>query len=127
MVLNVINPSDNILEPDEGEYVIVSQCFSAQVDQPLNRSAQFTVEISNSSSAVSGMDYHGITQNITIPDGFYGYFSTCLNTTILGNDRFDGIRRVVYNITVLSVFDDVSDPLPVLNILEDDGKLSAQY
>lgn len=125
VILNVLNPVEHILEPDGGENVTVTECFSAQVDQQLNRAAQFKVDISNSSSAVLGSDYSSGSQYIVIPANFSGYFMTCLNTTVLGNDRFDGLRRVVYNITALSIFDDVSDPLPVINILEDDGKLFA--
>ena len=121
MSLNVLNPVENILEPDDGEYVIVNQCVSAQLDYPLDRDAEFEFNISDTSTAEVGYDFDITSQNITIPTNFSGYFSVCLNTTVFGNDIFDGIRKIVYTITPLSVYDIATD-MPVINILENDGK-----
>ena len=119
--LNVLNPVENILEPDDGEYVIVTQCISAQLDYPLDRDAEFEFNISDTSTAEVGYDFDITSQNITIPANFSGHFSVCLNTTVFGNDIFDGIRKIVYTITPLSVYDIATD-MPVINILENDGK-----
>ena len=119
--LNVLNPVENILEPDDGEYVIVTQCISAQLDYPLDRDAEFEFNISDTSTAEVGYDFDITSQDITIPANFSGYFSVCLNTTVFGNDIFDGIRKIVYTITPLSVYDIATD-MPVINILENDGK-----
>ena len=122
--LNVLNPVENILEPDDGEYVIVTQCVSAQLDYPLDRDAEFV--ISDTSTAEVGYDFN--TQNITIPANFSGYFSVCLNTTVFGNDVFDGIRKIVYNITAaLSVYDIAANPILVITILDNNSECTCAH
>ena len=117
--LNVLNPVENILEPDDGEYVIVTQCISAQLDYTLDRDAEFEFNISDASIAEFSYDFNNA-QNITIPANFSGYFSVCLNTTVFGNDMFDGLRKIVYIITPLSVYDIATNP--VIYILDNDGE-----
>ena len=109
---------------DDGEYVIVTQCVSAQLDYPLGRDAEFEFNISDASTAEVGYDFNPApSQYIIIPANFSGYFSVCLNTTVFGNDRFNGIRKIVYNVTaVLSIYDTVIETNPVINILENDGE-----
>ena len=127
----------NVLEPDKGELAIVTVCLSAVleqqsdcsiVDQQDDMEVTYMFYISGRSTAVHGVDYEqDFVSSFEITDDFVGNFSACLNVTIIGNNKFDGNRKVVFLLT-----ENGNDTLQyeasfMVNILEDDGKYTRIY
>ena len=116
-------------EPDEGENVTVSLCFSAELTEPLSRNASFTFYITNRTTAILGEHFLFSTDTpiLTIPA--YSdpcVFTFCTNITILGDNEFmSGDRRIIINVTALSPFDRVyfsnGTEFLVVTINENDG------
>ena len=119
-----------VLEGDNGEATDVEVCFTAQVEIPLGRDAYFIFnDSSRFNSAIEGRDYIAPINftNIVISGNFSGNFSTCVIITVLGNDVFDGLRKIVVNVTTESPLDRVTysnenRTTLVISINEDDGE-----
>lgn len=121
-ILTIINPVENILEPDDGEVAIVTVCLSAILDQQMDME-NFTYMFSNISTAIEGVDYEqDFLSNVIVISNHN--FSTCVNVTIIGNNEFNGNRKAVFFLAENgdALQDDNNITLSFLiNILEDDG------
>lgn len=131
MTLNVHEAVINIVEPDYGEHVNATGCFSAYIDQPLNRSAIFVFIVNNMTNATLGSDIQFTTISppyLAIPAYFSGTFNECVTIIVLGDNAIEDNERLVFDIRPLSSFDRVEFPAFsgadsfILNIFDNDGK-----
>ena len=119
-------PEHNIIEPDQGKTAIATTCFSLEISTPDPRELTLTHNVSNTlSTAIEGVDFTFAATSRTVVPNFIGNENWCVNVTIIGNNEFDGIRRV--NLILFTAFadDNVDDMLSgdvTINILEDDGR-----
>ncbi len=127
MTLNLLNPQEAVIEPDQGETVELTTCFTAQVDNPLRRDTVFTLNLTNLTTARIGVDFTRDSESfvLIIPRSFSGLYSVCTSLTIFGDDEFYGNRRVVYDITARSSLDSLNfadnGTLLIGEIIEDEG------
>ena len=119
-------PEHNIVEPDEGETAIAPTCFileKSTPDPPIDYTLTHNVNI-NTSTAIEGVDFTFPPTRIRVVANSIGNMMWCLNVTIIGNNEFDGNRRV--NLDIFTVFGDAIDDklcdVVTVNILEDDGR-----
>ena len=114
---------DSILEPDEGEMIIIPTCLSFDAPSLASTGHAFevsmTLNVSNRSTALDGVDFRLPSPTVSV------LFDTstvimCVNVTIIGNDEFNGNRKAIFFLTG-TTYILVAD-LIILNILEDDGK-----
>lgn len=123
-ILNVSNSLSVIMEPDEGENVTVTSCFTSQLREPLFRDAVFLFNVSNMTTATNFI-FSTASPVLVIP-AQTSYFVFCADVTIFGNDVFDGNRRIIINVTAVSPFDRVSfsnfTGALIVYIVEDDSK-----
>ena len=115
-------PEHNIVEPDQGETAIATTCFSLEISTPNSLELTLTHTVSNTlSTPIEGVDFTFAATSITVRANFIGNVNWCVNVTIIGNNEFDGNRRV--NLILLDMpSDDVA-----INILEDDGRCKYNY
>ena len=112
----------NIIEPDQGEKAIATTCFSLEISTPDSHELTLTHNVSNTlSTAIEGVDFTFAATSVPVVANFIGNVDWCVNVTIIGNNEFDGNRRV-YLILLDMPSGDVA-----INILEDDGRCKYNY
>ncbi len=123
----------NVVEQDVGQNFIISGCFSAQIDPPLQRDAFFDFSISPFSTAFEFVDYivaggnNFVGGSLIVPSGTFGSFSTCVDVIILGDAEVEPVEVAIFNLVARSecdqvVFPDSDDSLQI-TIFDNDGKL----
>lgn len=113
----------NITEPDEGEVANVTACFEAGVDIPRRRDADFELILSNLTTANSTEFIPSSALRVRMD--FSGFFNSCVDFIILGDDLVESDEVIIVDIRPLSdrdrvQFSDGSDSLTV-NIIDNDG------
>ena len=115
-------------EPDEGQETVVTACLFANVTETRKTDAVFMLTTLDSSTAEEGVDWNSTITHpyITIPSGFNGIFSQCIDAIVIGDDMIEDDE--FFEIQVLTTADRVSvvyseggDALRV-NIYDNDGK-----
>jgi hypothetical protein len=106
--------------------VTVSSCFEANVVRARRTEAVFQLNFINNATPGQVL-FDGYTANITIPVGFMGVFSYCLNATVFGDDVIEQDEVIEYVVVPLSQQDSVqSTTYPfTISIFDNDGKLSS--
>ena len=119
-------PEHNIVEPDQGETAIATTCFSLEISTPNSLELTLTHNVSNTlSTAIEGVDFTFAATSRTVDANFIGNVNWCVNVTIIGNNEFDGNRRVYLMIDINMPINYGGDV--AINILEDDGRCKYNY
>ena len=116
----------SVLEPDSGESVSASVCFTATLNEPFDEDITFSVlfiNIFSSATATFGVDFRPnfTPPFITVPANFTGDFSQCYEFEIIGDDDYERDETIVYEVT------QTNPPVPSFNnflnltILENEG------
>ena len=129
LVLRALNPEISVPEPDEEGYITFQSCFEATISQARKTDAIFDLVLLNSSTATENEDYifRSDLQNITIPTGFYGNFSYCLNVIVLGDITIEDDEAIEIDIRPQAPRDSVyyaggDVNTLVFYIIDNDGK-----
>lgn len=128
VTLFVVNATANITEPNAGmNSSVVTLCFSAQVDQTLTGNVIFRLfENIYTTTASLSSDFSLSSQLLTIPGGFVGTFTECINFLIIGDNDIEADEVIDYAVIPMSTADSVVYPDDsqslVINILDNDGK-----
>ena len=87
---------------------MVRACYAASVPRTLNRDVSFQFELqSNMSTTSLGGDYSILNDNLTIPYGFRGQYSGCINLVVFGDDIVEDDETIAYTLVPLSNLDSV--------------------
>jgi hypothetical protein len=124
----------NVTEPDDGNNVTVTLCFSAEVNEPLDRSAVFglsNITDTNTSMprniATLNSDYDFKPRSVVIPTNFLGLFQECVNFTVFGDDMVEANEVIALDVQPVNYLDRFTYPPGSdsirINIEDNDGKL----
>ena len=124
MVLFVEPAEVNVTEPDGVSATLVTICFSAEVNQSLDRDSMFGFSFSTTSTAYSD-DFNITRTTLTIPTNFSGSYIMCVNITILNDTYVEPTETIEYEIIPLFsedsvIYSDGGNSLRV-NIFDNDG------
>ena len=103
---------DSIIKPNTGNSTTVRFCHEASVLRRLNRDVSFQFVLSNMSTASLGEDFYissDTSVNLTIPYGFRGQYSSCIDLVIAGDDSIED-EIIAYTLEPLSTLDSVQLP-----------------
>ena len=128
LTLVVLQYEMYVTELDSGYDSVVTVCFNATVSEQRRREAVFELVLDNTTTAT--LDYDFFPNNtdlfITIPSGFYGNFSDCVDLVIVGDNLVEDDELVVYDLVPLSDKDYVMFPGGLdsisVTIIDNDGK-----
>lgn len=119
----------NVLEPDQGETLAVTFCFTATVATP-RINPTFDFALSPTTTATSGSDFFPISQTLVIPTNFTGNFMRCIDVLIIGDNQQERTEIVAYELIPRSSIDRVVFPNGtdlLISIVDNDGKLQYGY
>ena len=124
-----LDKGSSVIEPDSGESVSASVCFTAALNEPFDEDITFSllfVSITSSATATFGVDFRPdfTSPFLTIPANFTGETSRCYGFEIIGDDEYERDEIVVYEVA------QTNPPMPSLirnflnlTILENDGMI----
>ena len=96
VILTLLNDTATVMEPDSGETIGVTFCFTARIQEPLSFQAFFRDVPNNASTALAGSDY--LPNSIFIPETLpVGESFGCVSMTIIGDDEVEGDEVAVIN------------------------------
>ena len=109
----------SVTEPDPGDSSSITQCFTADLIEPLDSDAFIPLILSTASTtATQGTDFLLNTSVLILPANFTGEFITCVEFEVFSDEIAEGNESIVFEASsqVTSSF--------VINILdnEDIGK-----
>lgn len=134
MTLTVLVSEQFATEQDPGEVSILSYCFLADINTPLDRSAVFYFDIMPNTTAIESEDYTVggnplfFNSSLIIPEGTSGQFVICIHVFVLGDSDIEATESAVFEITAESTCDQLIFPpgsppgLLTVTIFDDDGE-----
>ena len=128
VMLTVILPPENVTEPrNSTQLITVRACFTAYINQPLDREVAFEFVVSPLTTATFGVDFLPVLDStfLIIPRNFSGFFDQCVPIEIYGDDEVEGTEVIAYDLVPLSDLDSVVFPPGrnlTLRIIDREGK-----
>jgi len=117
----------NVLEPELGQSLVITECFIANITQTRSMDDVFEFNLLNSSTATAGVDFFiNHNSSLIIPANFTGIYSQCVDIVILGDGLTEGDELIEYSVRPLSVENSVqyafgSNSLRI-SIIDNNGK-----
>ena len=87
----------SVTEPDPGDSSSITQCFTADLIEPLDSVAFFPLILSTASTtATQGADFLLNTSVLTLPSNFTGQFITCVEFEVFSDEIAEGNETIVF-------------------------------